>query len=222
MQVGDHITDLAGHDLGEKGAVVVRLKGDTMTLSILDSDKQITVELPDEDQVAVQVDYEGIDPSPGVVDMDAIDSDELSNIRSLPMWWGPRDPNYPSTLTQVMWQPEPYWKRMEKRVWARAGDDVARYIPIEAALGRSRRSGYKSKKKLFEFLRANDAPLLSHDDETYGRESMIYLDWPDYETRREWEDVLRSNGFRVHEDYSPGSGTSEVQVSYFKGTRWDE
>jgi hypothetical protein len=222
VKVGDHITDLEGHDLGAHGAVVVRIDGERMTLSILDSDKQITVDLPEDDQVAVHVDFDAIEPSPGIVDLDAIDSDELNNIRSLPLWWGPRDPNYPSTLTQVMWEPSPLWRRMDKRVWAGYEEEPVRYIPIEAAVGRGRRSGYKSKKKLYEFLDAQGAPYKKSGDETYGRKSMIYISWPDYETRREWEAILSDNGFRVHRSYWPNSPVSEIQVSYFKGWHWDE
>jgi hypothetical protein len=103
-----------------------------------------------------------------------------------------------------------------RRRTARRGED----------LGRPRmhreEGGYKSKKKLFEFLDAEGAPVKGKGDETYGKKSMIYISWPDPKARKEWERRLEDAGFKVHKDYWPGSSTSEIQVSYFKGWHWDE
>ena len=59
-------------------------------------------------------------------------------------------------------------------------------------------------------------------NETYGRQSMIYISWGDAGTRKQAESELRLMGWKPDPRYSPGSGTSEVQVSYFKGYHWDE
>lgn len=91
--------------------------------------------------------------------------------------------------------------------------------------------GYKSKRKLFEWLEAEGAPYKKEGDETYGRKSMIYIRWPDVPTRDEWEQRLQQAGFKVHTNYArhdrrwpdrPTEPLSEIQVSYFKGHNWDE
>jgi hypothetical protein len=89
----------------------------------------------------------------------------------------------------------------------------------------------KSKKKLFEHLslyfmtdrfvkRGLKAEGISN--ETYGRKSCIYIDTKDAAERKNLEGFLSTHGFLVNRNYWPGSGTLEVQVSYFKGNQWDE
>lgn len=91
----------------------------------------------------------------------------------------------------------------------------------------------KSKKKLFQALSAFDAPHfydieklgLTHKyigNETYGKKSMIYVEWDTKDQRLWGEKYLTECGFTVHKDYSIGGKRSEVQVSYFKGENWDE
>lgn len=90
--------------------------------------------------------------------------------------------------------------------------------------------GYKSKKKLKEWLEAEGAPYKGWSDETFGRQSMIFLQWPDVETKREWNQRMKDAGFAVDFKYGardlrnqlPESPRSAVQVSYFKGWHWDE
>lgn len=59
-------------------------------------------------------------------------------------------------------------------------------------------------------------------DETYGRNSFLYISTPDVSTRLRLESFLASKGAQVDRDYSPGSCTTEVRVSYFKGWHHDE
>jgi rhodanese-related sulfurtransferase len=59
-------------------------------------------------------------------------------------------------------------------------------------------------------------------DETYGRDSRIYVHCDTAQERKQLERFLKNEGFRVHTDYWPGSATAEVSVSYFRGTNWDE
>jgi len=59
-------------------------------------------------------------------------------------------------------------------------------------------------------------------NETYGRDSMVYVYTPDNATRKRLERFLAARGFKVCRDYWPGSGVAEVQVSYFKGHHWNE
>ena len=89
----------------------------------------------------------------------------------------------------------------------------------------------KSKKQLFKDIaeiqptRFMDAPQkgLGHeyiDDETYGKNSMIYIHvLPD--TRKDVENTLEKMGHKVCKSYEP-SQIVEVQVDYFKGWHWDE
>jgi hypothetical protein len=85
-----------------------------------------------------------------------------------------------------------------------------------------------SKKKLFQALKDEfglNVGLKSKGiaDETYGKDSMIYIYWNKFDIdRREAEAKLENIGFKVCRDYDPGSQISEVQVSYFKGDRWWE
>lgn len=62
----------------------------------------------------------------------------------------------------------------------------------------------------------------SLSDETYGHRSMLYIHTPDQETRRKLENFLIRLGAQVNENYYRISSVVEVQVSYFKGTGWDE
>ena len=59
-------------------------------------------------------------------------------------------------------------------------------------------------------------------DETYGKNSCIYLYHGEKNTRRALERLLEARGHRVDRDYYLGSGTLEVEVSFFKGYHWDE
>lgn len=88
-----------------------------------------------------------------------------------------------------------------------------------------------SKKKLFKFL-ATIAPKvdpgladvgelqLNHPrvyNETYGRKSCIYIGWASAACRTVGENQLKRAGFCVNRNYSRGSASSEITVSYFKG-----
>ena len=88
----------------------------------------------------------------------------------------------------------------------------------------------KSKKQLFKDLQKLD-PFefanvgLKHKriaNETYGKDSMIYVSWDSFQQRREGELKLEQLGHKIHYDYAQGSSRSEIQVTYFKGWHWDE
>ena len=83
----------------------------------------------------------------------------------------------------------------------------------------------KSKKALFAALdRFFGTPGEHHlgtvANETFGRQSMLFPDGRG--RRRELEDFLEREGFRVFRTYHPAGSRLEVQVSYFKGWHWDE
>lgn len=89
----------------------------------------------------------------------------------------------------------------------------------------------KSKKLLFvaldKFFNTTEFGKLklkhkSISNETYGRDSRIYVYLKDATERRTLERFLKNEGFKVHADYWPGSATTEVSVSYFRGSNWDE
>jgi len=93
----------------------------------------------------------------------------------------------------------------------------------------------KSKKALFKFLTEtfNKPAAIGNNgigDETYGKDSRIYL-WSIQDnwgvTRKELEDKLEDNGFKVNRRWGQAHGNfkaydaTEVRVSYFKGHHWD-
>lgn len=90
----------------------------------------------------------------------------------------------------------------------------------------------KSKRTLWQDLAALGEPTLDGiaalqldhikiSNETYGRKSMIYVTWPKGR-RVAMEQKLALRGHKIHTSYWPGSNTSEIQVTYFKGWHWNE
>jgi len=60
-------------------------------------------------------------------------------------------------------------------------------------------------------------------DETYGRDSRIYIGCPDQGIRRRLDWFLESKGVTtVSTDYAPKGRTASVGVTFFKGWHWDE
>ena len=57
-------------------------------------------------------------------------------------------------------------------------------------------------------------------DETYGRDSRLYIGCPDEGTRRRLERFLKDRGGKVDVRYH-GSATVDVRVSYFQGHNWN-
>ena len=93
----------------------------------------------------------------------------------------------------------------------------------------------KSKTALFKFLTEtfNKPAAIGNNgigDETYGKDSRIYL-WSIQDnwgvTRKELENKLEDNGFKVNRRWGQAHGNfkaydaTEVRVSYFKGHHWD-
>ena len=111
MKPGDFVTQLGGKDLGE-GAYITKIDNDVVYLSPVNSSDTIKIKLrsrKNEDDFHI--------PENSFYDPTALDSPELHDIRRLPMWWGPRDPNMPSMLTRVVWQPINYMNRNLQRRW---------------------------------------------------------------------------------------------------------
>lgn len=95
----------------------------------------------------------------------------------------------------------------------------------------------KSKKQLFididALVKAGEVgpefadileKKLNHEkigDETYGRDSRIYIYTNNIVNRRALERLLAGRGHKIHRDYNPGSGTVELSVTYFKGKQWN-
>ena len=103
------------------------------------------------------------------------------------------------------------------------------------------RAGRPSTPKLSEMLvkfGAATAPFTARDvkkhqvpmstgfglsDETYDRDSRIYIHCPDQVTRRRLEWHIQGEGVTtVNTGYSPKGSTVDVGVTYFKGWHWDE
>lgn len=131
LQPGTIITDLEGFDLGDEGAVVVDVRDDEVELARLDTKEFITVRLDDLDGLGYHAEQpaEPQDPGEWGYDPEAMNSPELHTIRWLPTYWGPRDPNNPSSLTDVMYRPEPYWRRQVHRHYQVDQNDVGHQGP---------------------------------------------------------------------------------------------
>jgi len=86
----------------------------------------------------------------------------------------------------------------------------------------------KSKKQLFQDLEQIDSEYfkgvnLDHStisNETYGKQSFIYVRWKSPEEKRVNEIVLTKLGHKIT-DYGVDY-ISSIQVNYFKGWHWDE
>jgi hypothetical protein len=128
LKPGTLITDLEGYDLGEQGAVVVSVDGDEVELAKLDTEEIITVNLSNLAYTSEEA-PEAPGLYPHLIDEEALDSPELHTIRWLPEWWGPRDVNSPSSLTDTIWRPEPIWHRQ-----------LHRYYSVEDHMSRKTRS----------------------------------------------------------------------------------
>ena len=88
----------------------------------------------------------------------------------------------------------------------------------------------KSKSKLFKdleeidpvYFKGVDLKHLKIGDETYGKESYIYIYVQDIESRMSLERMLEKRGHKINRHYGGTSPKLEVRVSYFKGSNWDE
>jgi len=77
-------------------------------------------------------------------------------------------------------------------------------------------------KELKDGLRGLLHEGFSISDETYGRDSRLYIRCPSHSIRRALEARLRSKGVTtVNESYWPSSNTVEVGVTFFKGWHYD-
>ena len=76
--------------------------------------------------------------------------------------------------------------------------------------------GFVKKPFTTADLKAGRVPNVGN--ETYGKKSFVYLYTGSPEKRKKVEAFLRKRGVTsVHKDYSPGYGTAEVGVQYFRG-----
>jgi hypothetical protein len=119
LQRGQVLQSLEGVDVGS-GALVVDVEekddGTYVELFFLDDEMIKTIKLGDgftfveEEKPEQEFNTKMYDPT-------ALDSPCLHDIRTLPTYWGPRDPNNPSFLTDVTWRPEPYNRRWMNRYY---------------------------------------------------------------------------------------------------------
>jgi hypothetical protein len=81
--------------------------------------------------------------------------------------------------------------------------------------------GFVDKAFTARDLQRNKGPK-SVGDETYGNDSYLYIYTGCVKRRRDLERRLGREGLRFNRDYSPGHGTVEIGVSYFRGVHWNE
>lgn len=118
VPIGTIVMDVEGHDLGDEGAVVVEVEGDRADLLRLDTEELLKDVQLQPDQYHAEEPTEDTGIEPWGYDESALDHNpDQHSIRNLPLWWGPRDPNNPSSLTDVSWRPEPYHRRMLNRYY---------------------------------------------------------------------------------------------------------
>ena len=59
-------------------------------------------------------------------------------------------------------------------------------------------------------------------DETFGKQSCIFIHWKNMNARIRGEELLVNMGHKVDRSYWPGKPVTEIQVTYFKGWHYDE
>jgi hypothetical protein len=58
--------------------------------------------------------------------------------------------------------------------------------------------------------------------EVYGKEVFCYINTFSLYNRKMMENWLKEKGLKFNSNYSVMSSTVEIQVTYFKGWKWDE
>jgi len=111
---GTIITDIAGFDVGS-GAIVLSWKKNIARLYLQDTGKTVRLRIPEGVEVSTE-EFEPTGPADSVIDPSV--PKDIDNITGLPLYWGPRDPNYPSSLTDTSYRPQQWWNRMLGR-WAK-------------------------------------------------------------------------------------------------------
>jgi hypothetical protein len=117
---GTIITDIAGFDVGS-GAIVLSWKKNIARLYLQDTGKTVRLRIPEGVAVSTE-EFETTDSAPSVIDPSV--PRDIDNITGLPLYWGPRDPNYPSSLTDTSYRPQQWWNRQLGR-WARWAEKLS-------------------------------------------------------------------------------------------------
>jgi hypothetical protein len=123
------LEDLEGVELGDKGAVVVEVnvQGDDQTVKLYFPDteetKTVKLSVDSEHRALEHVPSESSDGK--VYDSDVIDEGEVEGlIRRVPDSYIPKNPNYPSTLSDALWRPTyRQWPQYPGLTWASADDE---------------------------------------------------------------------------------------------------
>ena len=116
LKPGNVITELEGHDLGADGAVVMKVLGDEVKLVRVDNEEVVTISIEDLDYAAEEPKSPDIQSS--WYDQETFEQGPKPNpIRWLPTYWGPKDPNAPSTMTDVTWRPQDWYRRWQQRYY---------------------------------------------------------------------------------------------------------
>jgi len=115
LEPGMVVTELQGIDLNGERAVVVK-KNEDGDRSVEGGNIRVVLYLPDSDitkvvNIPLSYTYTGFDnselgiPTPTVYDPIRLESPDLHTIRVLPDSFLPRNPNYPSSITDTIWRP---------------------------------------------------------------------------------------------------------------------
>lgn len=86
---------------------------------------------------------------------------------------------------------------------------------------KSRKALFVSLDKFFQTDKFTKKGDFITGNETYGKQSFIYVSAGTVEVRRNLEKFLINEGFGINPQYAPGHSTAEVRVSYFRGDGWN-
>lgn len=118
---GTVVHQLEGVELGPKGATILNSSPGHLKVHLLDEDRTVDLKTP------ADLSWSGEDKQPkeeglgdSFVDESAIGYGPASKqITRLPLWWGPADPNHPSSMSDVTWRPEQWEQRYLRRYYQR-------------------------------------------------------------------------------------------------------